>query len=214
MTGNNNLLIIIMSAGSFEQDSLGWHYDLIRQRIGEWVELKTSQMASDAWESGFLQSKLLWQIVKVCLWLLIALLLVLILWQLSLVIHPYWKRWQKNARPFSTEISQSTLQLSVNDWVERSQIARVEGNYRQAIFCLYQAMLEILDQQGIISTQLSLTDLEYQRSLQQLQVSPLSPYELLLSIHQQLCFSQAPADQYLFEQCLQAYQQIASLISN
>jgi hypothetical protein len=88
----------------------------------------------------------------------------------------------------------------------------VDGNYRQAIFCLYQAMLKLLDERGIIPTQLSLslTDEEYRRSLLKIPVSPLTPYELLLSTHQRLCFSTAEADRALFEECQQAYQQIAT----
>jgi hypothetical protein len=198
-----------MSAGSFKQDGLGWRFDLIKQRISEWLEFKTSQLNTDAWGWEFLKSKLLWQIIKICLWSIIAVLLVWITWQLWLLLRPYWRRWDRGSNRhsnFKTPIN--TPRLSVADWVTRSQTARIEGNYQQAIFCLYQAMLELLDQRGIIPTQASLTDQEYQRSLAKLQVSPSQPYELLLSIHQRLCFSSAEADQALFEQCQQAYRQI------
>jgi hypothetical protein len=69
-------------------------------------------------------------------------------------------------------------------------------------------MLKLLDERGIIPTQLSLTDQEYRRSLLKIPVASLNSYELLLSIHQRLCFSQAEADRALFEECQQAYQQI------
>ncbi len=71
-------------------------------------------------------------------------------------------------------------------------------------------MLKLLDERGVIATQTSLTDEEYRRSLRQMQISPAQPYELLLSIHQRLCFSSAEANQALFEECQQAYQQIAN----
>ena len=69
-------------------------------------------------------------------------------------------------------------------------------------------MLQLLDERGIVPTQLSLTDEEYRRSLAKMQLSNSQPYEFLLSIHQRLCFSKAEADRSLFEQCQQAYQQI------
>lgn len=201
------VLIYIMSAGSFKQDGLGWRINLIKQRFGEWGEYKASQLDSNSWDWGFLQSKLLWQIIKFGLWSIIAIILVWTTWQLWLLLRPYWKRWQKPQNYSSYNPPASTLQLSATDWVERSQSARIEGNYRQAILCLYQAMLQLLDERGIIPTQLSLTDEEYLRSLAKIQIS-LSPYELLLSIHQKLCFSKAEANQALFEECQQAYQQI------
>ena len=69
-------------------------------------------------------------------------------------------------------------------------------------------MLQLLDERDILPNQLSLTDEEYRRSLAQIQVSPFPAYKLLLSIHQRLCFSRAEANQALFEECQQAYQQI------
>ncbi len=200
-----------MFSGSFKQDGLGWRFDLIKQRVGEWLEFKTAQLDTDAWGWEFLKSKLLWQIIKICLWSLIAVLLVWITWQLWLLLRPYWKRWQRGSdRHINLPTPLNTPRLSIADWVERSQTAKIEGNYRQAIFCLYQAMLELLDQREIIPAEASLTDQEYRRSLVELQVSPSQPYELLLSIHQRLCFSRAEADQSLFEQCQQAYRQIES----
>ena len=198
-----------MSAGSFKQDGLGWRINLIKQRFSEWVEYQASQLDTDSGDWGFLKSELLWQIIKFCLWSIIALMLVWMTWQLWLLFRPYWKGWQRaNDRHFSFSPPVNAPQLSAADWVERSQSARIEGNYRQAIFCLYQAMLQLLDEREIIAKQLSLTDEEYRRSLFQIQVSPFPAYELLLSIHQRLCFSKAEANQALFEECQQAYQQI------
>ena len=198
-----------MSAGSFKQDGLGWRIDLIKRRIGEWIEYKTSQLDTDSWELGWLKSRLLWQIAKFCIWLLLAILLVWLTWQLWLVLRPYWKRWQrKNNYSSIIDKPTNTPKFSQADWLERSQAARIEGNYRQAIFCLYQAMLQLLDERGIIAATSSLTDEEYRRSLLKQDLSSLQAYELLLSSHQRLCFSRAQADRSLFEQCQQAYKQI------
>jgi hypothetical protein len=163
------------------------------------------------WDWKSWQSSLLWQIIRFCLWLAIAILLVWMTWQLWLLLRPYILRWRRTSdrSTFLTPLIEIP-QLSAADWVERSQSARVEGNYRQAIFCLYQAMLKLLDERGIIPAQLSLTDEEYRRSLVNIPVTSVTPYELLLLTHQKLCFSQAEADRALFEECQQAYQQIAS----
>lgn len=196
-----------MSAESFKQDGLGWRINLIKQRFGEWSEYQLSQLDVD-WDLESFGSSLLWQIIKFFLWSIIAVLLVWIVWQLWLLISLYFKRWQRKSDRAAFFTPPQTVKLSASDWVERSQSARIEGNYRQAILCLYQAMLKLLDERGIIPTQLSLTDEEYRRSLLRIQISPFPPYELLLSIHQRLCFSKAEASQALFEECRQAYQQI------
>ena len=201
-----------MSAGSFKQNGLGWRIELIKQRFGEWIEFKISQLDTDrdwkSWESW--EYTWLWQIIKFCLWSIIVVLLVWLTWQLWLLLRPYWKRWRRSNRyPDSPTPTTSThIRLSAANWIERSQTARINNDYRQAIFCLYQAMLKLLDERGVILIQSSLTDEEYRRSLLKMQVSPIQPYELLLSIHQRLCFSQAEADKLLFEECQQAYQQI------
>jgi hypothetical protein len=197
-----------MSAESFKQDGLGWRINLIKQRFSEWIEYQISQLDT-GWDLESFGSSLLWQIIKFLLWSIIAVLLVWITWQLWLLLRPYGKRWQKKSdRDSYFPTLTKTRQLSSTDWVERSQSARIEGNYRQAIICLYQAMLKLLDERGIIPTQLSLTDEEYRRSLLKAQISLFQPYELLLAIHQRLCFSSAEASQTLFEECQQAYQQI------
>ena len=196
----------IMSVESFRQDGLGWRINLIKQRFGEWLEYKLSRLDVDGVDFGSW-----WQVIKFCLWSLIAILLVWITWQLWLLLRPYWKRWQRPSDRNSTHTPQpQTIQLSAADWTCRSQSARIEGNYRQAIFCLYQAMLQLLDERRIVPAKKSWTDREYRRSLTEIQISPLQPYELLLSIHQRLCFSNAEATQSMFEECRQAYQQIES----
>jgi len=195
-----------MSAGSFRQDGLGWRINLIRQKFSEWLEYRLSRPNIDG-NSDF-GSSFFWQIIKFCLWTLIAILLVWMTWQLWLLLRPYWKRWQREDRNSAYTPQPKTHQLSAADWIERSQSARIEGNYRQAIFCLYQAMLQLLDERGVIPVQKSLTDREYRRSLSAIKISPLQPYELLLSIHQRLCFSNAEATQSMFEECQQAYRQI------
>lgn len=197
-----------MLVGAFRQDGLGWRIDLLRQRIGEYIEFKLSQLELDMPSLPFLKSKLFWQIIKFFLWSIIAILLVWLSWQGWLLLRIYLKKWQKQKRLVEPNIITSTPILSIAEWVARSQEYSQQGDYRQGIFCLYQATLHLLHDRAIINQQSSRTDQEYTRSLQNLQLAQLQAYELLLSIHQRLCFSNAEASQSLFEQCLQAYRKI------
>ena len=197
-----------MSAGTFKQDGFGWRIDLLRSRIDEWIELKFSQLEFDFPQLSFLQSELIWQIIRFFLWSIIAILLVWISWQIWLFLRIYLRKWQRQKNLIESNITRVTPHLSLAEWAARSQEYSQQGDYRQGIFCLYQAMLQLLHERGIITKQSSRTDQEYKRSLQDLQLSPSQPYELLLSIHQRLCFSSAEASYSLFEQCWQAYQEI------
>ena len=201
-----------MFVGAFKQDGFGWRIDLFRQRIDEYIEFQFSQLELDVPELSFFKSELFWQIVRFFLWSIIAILLVWISWQIWLFLRIYLRRWQKQkylVEPIIT--TASTPKLSIAEWVARAQEYSQQGDYRQGIFCLYQAMLHLLNDREIIDRQSSRTDEEYRRSLQNLQLPQLQPYELLLSIHQRLCFSSAEASQSLFEQCLQAYQEIETI---
>lgn len=197
-----------MLVGAFRQDGLGWRIDLLRQKTGEYIEFKLSQLELDMPGLPFLKSKLFWQIIKFFLWSIIAILLVWLSWQGWLLLRAHLRKWQKQKRLVEPTIITSTSKLSIAEWVARAQEYSQQGDYRQGIFCLYQAMLHLLHDRAIINQQFSRTDREYQRSLQNLQLAQLQPYELLLSIHQRLCFSSAEASQSLFEQCLQAYRKI------
>ena len=197
-----------MSAEKFKQNGLGWQVDLLRQRIDEYIEFKVSQLSLDIPRLEFLQSELFWQIVRVILWSITAILLVWISWRIWLLLRFYLRRWQRQKQTNNSTITMVTSKISVAEWVARSQEYGKQGDYRQGIFCLYQAMLHLLEDRAIIEQQSSLTDREYQRFLQNLQLSQLQTYELLLSTHQRLCFSSAEASKSLFEQCLQAYRSI------
>ncbi len=197
-----------MSAEKFKQNGLGWQVDLLRQRIDEYIEFKVSQLSADIPRLEFLQSELFWQIVRVILWSITAILLVWISWRIWLLLRFYLRRWKRQTQTNSSTITMVTSKITVAEWVARAQEYGKQGDYRQGIFCLYQAMLHLLEDRAIIEQQSSLTDREYQRFLQNLQLSQLQTYELLLSTHQRLCFSSAEASKSLFEQCLQAYRSI------
>ena len=201
-----------MSAGSFKQDGIGWRIGLLQRKVSEWIEYQTSQVEIDSpdWNLENIPWKLLWLAIKFLLWGIVTLLAVWILWQSWLFIRIYWKRWQRKSDRSWQPVPELIPEFSSHDWLDKSQAARINANYRQAIFCLYQAMLQLLDERKIVPAQLSRTDGEYGRSLHQTATNVLPAYELLLSIHQRLCFSRAEASHSLYEQCQQAYQQIAN----
>jgi hypothetical protein len=69
------------------------------------------------------------------------------------------------------------------------------------------AMLQRLNDTGIVQHEPSRTDGEYLQLLIQ-QLPQPRPYQTLLMTHQQLCFSNVEASPSLFEQCQQAYREI------
>jgi hypothetical protein len=200
-----------MSTTAFKEDSLGWQLRLLTQRGGEWWELKTSQLTERIPEVPALESEWIWQIIKLILWSIIAVLLVWITWQVWLLVRPYLKnlRRRKTAQ-IEVKQTQAREELSVKDWIARSQQLVQQGDYRQAIFCLYEAMLQKLDEGGIIPQLASRTDGEYLELIQQLQPSQSQSYRSLLLIHQRLCFSRTEASISLWEQSKQIYQEIES----
>jgi len=70
------------------------------------------------------------------------------------------------------------------------------------VLCLYRAMLDRLEGEGVEGDP-SRTDGEYWRLLQ---ARPTAPsYQTLLVAHQQVCFGGADATRSLYERCSQAF---------
>jgi hypothetical protein len=197
-----------MATGSFDKNSFGWQFSQLGQRIGEWWELQTSRFAPtipDVSLPSWLDSPLWEVVVKAVFWLLLALLLSWAAIAIMRRLSPYLYALQQNQRVDKATKS-STSELSVANWLERSQKFQRQGNYREACFCLYRAMLQRLNDSGIAPHQPSRTDGEYLQLVQQLSQS--QPYQTLLMTHQQLCFSNVEASRSDFEQCQQAYREI------
>ena len=197
-----------MSDKIFKQNSLGWRSHLLEQRIQEWWELQSSRLADNTPDVPILDLDAEWLrlFVKILLWSITAAILVWLTWQLWLLLRPYVRTWQKQQQQ-SRQLSdrQTVIELSIDEWLERSQNFQKQRDYRQAIFCLYQAMLQQLSDRGIIPNLSSRTDREYLKLIQQSQISPAQSYQLLLNTHEQLCFTNQDADKSLWQQCQQAY---------
>ena len=197
-----------MSDQIFKQNSLGWRSHLLEQRIQEWWEFQSSRLADNTPDVPILDLDAEWLrlFVKILLWSITAAILVWLTWQLWLLFRPYVRTWQKQQQQ-SRQLSnqQTVIELSINEWLERSQDFQKQRDYRQAIFCLYQAMLQQLSDRGIIPNLSSRTDREYLKLIQQSQISPAQSYQLLLNTHEQLCFTDQDADESLWQQCQQAF---------
>ena len=198
-----------MSETIFKQNSLGWRWHLLQQRIQEWWEFQSSRFADNAPDVPALDLDAEWirQLVKFLLWSITAAILVWFTWQLWLLLHPYVRSWQKQQLQSQQLSNQSIIrELSVDQWLERSQDLQKQRDYRQAIFCLYQAMLQQLSDRGIIAHLSSRTDREYLQLIQQSQILQFSSYQLLLNTHEKLCFTEQNADESLWQHCQQAFQ--------
>ncbi len=198
-----------MSDTIFKQNSLGWRSHLLQQRIQEWWELQSSRLADNTRDVPILDLDAEWirLLVKFLLWSITAAILVWLTWQLWLLLRPYVRTWQKQQQQFRQLSEQQTVrELSINEWLERSHNFQKQRDYRQAIFCLYQGMLQQLNDRAIIPNLSSRTDGEYLKLIQQSQISPFPSYQLLLNTHEKLCFSNQHADESLWQQCQQAFQ--------
>ncbi len=196
-----------MSMGSFEKNNLGWQLSQLRQRVGEWWELKTSQILPNMELPSWVTSPILETIIKVIFWVIFGLLVIWIVWQLGRLLYPYLYTLRSQGIQLTNSTTIAPIRdLSVTDWWQRSQKFQQQGNYREACICLYRAMLQQLHDKGIAKHQASRTDGEYLKVIQQLPQP--NPYQTLLTIHQQLCFSKTEASSRMLEQCQQAYRDI------
>jgi hypothetical protein len=195
----------ILASGSFEEDSWGWQWHKLSQRIGEWLQFQPSKEQTNPPDS--LESLDWSRIGEFIGWVAIALLAIFLLWQLL-------KRLPGGRFPFrkpSKESSASTanhpeLSLSLNQWRSQSRQFQQQGNYRQACRCLYMAMLRKLHESGIVADNLAITDGEYRVAISHL--SNPQPYIVLLQIHEQHHFANRDATLEDWQACQQAYRQI------
>lgn len=203
-------LISGFSRGSYEQDSLAWRLRQSQQRLGEWWELQTSQFFSDMPQvslPSWLSSPIWGYIAQTLFWITLALLLIWATLQIMRRLIPYLDTLRNQQRQsIKTRENTTFRELSVAAWLAKAQKLRKQGNYRQACNCLYMAMLQKLHDRDVISHQASRTDGEYLQLIEQLPQP--RPYQILLSNHQQLCFSNTEAFPSVFDECQQAYQEI------
>ncbi|MDF5731843.1 MAG: DUF4129 domain-containing protein [Rhizonema sp. PD38] len=197
-----------MSTDSFEKTNWGWQFSQFQQQVGEWLEYQFSRFNLN------LPSLPKWSIspwveksLKLLFWIILGLFLAWVVWLLWRKFSPYLNLMLRNRRATpSVKIAES--ELSVGHWIARSQEFSRQGNYRDACRCLYLAMLQYLHEKSLLPHKLSRTDREYLQLLQ-LSVTSMQPYETLISTHEQICFTDTEVNRENYEQCQQAYREIA-----
>lgn len=200
-----------MSTGSFEKTNWAWQLQQRLQQIGEWLELQTSRFQPtlpNASIPSWLYDPMLWKIVNVIFWIMLVLLASWSILQVMRRLNPYLYNLTNQLKN-STNQTKKSEQISITRWLQQAQKFQQKGNYREACLCLYKAMLQRLNDNGIAPNQPSRTDGEYLQLVEQLPQP--QPYQTLLITHQQLCFSNTEASSTMFEQCQQAYQEIEEL---
>lgn len=198
-----------MSIASFEKTNFVWQLEQKLQQMGEWFELQISQFKPklpNASLPSWLYSPLLWKIINVIFWIMLALLASWAVLQVIRRLNPYVYNLTNQLKDSTNQANISDHNLSIARWLQQAQKFQQKGNYREACLCLYKAMLQRLNDKGIAPHQPSRTDGEYLQLVQQFPQP--QPYQTLLVTHQQLCFSNTEASSVMFEQCQQAYQEI------
>lgn len=199
-----------------QKNSLSWQLYQLKQRFDEWQELqarKLDENIPDIDLFSWLNNDLVESIARFLFWIIITFIFVLFAFKVTNLLIIYFNKY--NNKYSQNKIQKKTKNqeiLSVNNWLKKADYFQQKGNYRDAVWCLYMAMLQKLNDQGIASHQLSRTDGEY---LQIIQTLPnFSPYQILLINHQKLLFANQEATLNMWEECQKAFQEINLNLSN
>ncbi len=201
-----------MDTETFERTNLNWQFFLLETQVREWLDYQFSRLQKSLPKipEGWTLSPELIELLTVCFWLILGIFVIWVIWRLCKEFNPYLYAWlgKWNNSDFST----STInyqEYSINVLLTQSQEFYQQGNYQEACRYLYLAMLQQLHEKAIALQQPSRTDGEYLQLLTSI-LSPIQPYEILITIHEKLCFSQEPILVENYQQCLQAYEEINS----
>lgn len=193
-------------SGTFEENSIDWQIQLLQMRIAEWLDRLFPGLKRNPRSDGWFPE---W-VFRVAFWIIAVLLIGWVSWQLYILLRPYIDPYwlSRSGKPDNFEQPIESETLTASQWWQRSRTLAQQGNYREACRALYLATLQTLDDQGLIPGQFSRTDGEYWQLLQTLPNS--RPYQILFQTHERLCFSDREISQQTFNDCEQAYREIAA----
>ncbi|MDB9314269.1 DUF4129 domain-containing protein [Spirulina sp. CS-785/01] len=189
---------------SYQENGIGWQLHQLQRRIGEWYEYHTQSQSDN---DGMDWTNSVWweAFSQVVFWMVLAGVVFWLGWMLWQLLSPYL--YQLFQPSLQTPVSHSPdSPVTLSQWLSRSQQSQRRGNYTQACFCLYMAMLQRLHDQGIAQQQASRTDGEYLRIIQELPKP--EAYQFLITTHQSLRFGRVTATRSLFEDCQRAFSQL------
>ncbi|MEH1815540.1 MAG: DUF4129 domain-containing protein [Nostoc sp.] len=196
---------------TFEKTSWNWQLSQFQQQAGEWWEYQfyRFERALPELPTGWSISPRLSELLKFLFWLVLGLFIAWVGWRLWQEFSPYVYSWlNRSGNITDFRVKNRSNDSSIALLLERSQEFYRQGNYREACRCVYLAMLQQLDKNAIAPHKLSRTDGEYLQLLRS-SVTPIQPYETLITTHEQLCFGNAEILPDNYEQCRQAYREIS-----
>jgi hypothetical protein len=198
---------------SFEKTNWDWQSSLFLRQAGEWIEYQLSRFEGTIpnWSlpGWSINAESVLKLLNFLFWFLVCLFLAWLIWQLWREFSPYLYSWLGNGNFQGKTTKNNSTELTSAGWLARSQEFYRQGNYHEACRCLYLAMLQQLHDRNVLPHKKSRTDGEYLQILQ-LSVTPMQPYETLITTHEQLCFNSAELLPENYQQCEQAYQQITN----
>ena len=202
-----------MAASSFEKTNIGWQIKQLQQLSREWIELQLNKLDPDlpnwSWPNWFYWPVLA-RLGEAVFWLAIAVLVSWLGWQAWRIFRPYiYSAIVRYRLGQSAATTAEPTESSVEVWLERARQQERQGNYAEACRCLYQGMLQQLNDRGIALHQASRTDGEYRQLLSGLQLGEVG-YQTLLAVHEELCFGNAAISAATFDRVRQAYQNLFS----
>lgn len=194
----------------FEKNNWGWQFYILRKQIGEWVEYQLSQFENiiPNVPRGWRFSQWFLQALTIGFWVIVGLFVLWVIWRLWKEFNPYLFNWLNEVQnPNNTSVKMNQ-NISAVALLSRAQELASQGNYREGCRCLYLALLQFLHEKGSLPHKVSRTDGEYLQILK-LSMSPMQPYETLLTTHEQICFDEMEVVPENYNQCRQAYREIA-----
>jgi hypothetical protein len=195
-----------MSIDTFDKNSLRWQFAQWQQQLQEWWEGQKLSFSPPIYlpDSNI---PYLWEFLNLVFGLFLIALIVWVSWQFWQRFSPLFYRLTQNRSLFLIKSDFSLRKTSVKmDGLTRSRQLQSQGHYKEACVCLYFALLQVLDEKDMIRDNPSRTDGEYLILLENL--TPLSPYQFLLTVHEELSFGNREASTSLVAECQKAYQEI------
>ncbi|MBK1988534.1 DUF4129 domain-containing protein [Sphaerospermopsis aphanizomenoides BCCUSP55] len=199
-----------MSTDAFEKTSWEWQSYLWQQQIGEWFDyqyyrfIKSLSRIAPEWSI----SPWVIELIQILSWLILGLFVAWVGWRLWQEFNPYIYSWlMKITNSHIADSQIPTRETSIQFLLTKAQELYQQSNYREACRFLYLATLQQLHEKAIAPQQPSRTDGEYLQLLTSA-VTPIQPYETLITTHEQLCFGNANILAENYQQCRQAYQEL------
>jgi Domain of unknown function (DUF4129) len=223
-----------MPAPTFEKTNLPWQLRQMQQQGGEWLEQKLSEIKLpklprlNAPEGSTFDPSFLLGLF----WLVVAGLLLWLGWRLWPRLWAIWQQWQRTTAPAADDPA-PWRQQSATGWAQAAEAFGRQANYGEACRALYFAMLQRLNETQMVPYTDSRTDGEYLISLlaprsaapppsfqtaqsptgqtatlqtATLQPSAVQSCQVLLQVHEQVCFGPGSVSAETFDRCAQAYQ--------